>query len=100
MLRGIQTFKPSSQTFAEIDIYCVNPFAYFAEAYGADVDDLTHEFHRANRLLQRMEVEDRPTALVGFISHIERYGIAFAENQLELTSAVQGQLFIVCCCNN
>jgi len=60
--------NPSSQTFADIGI--VSPFA---EAYGADVDDLYNELHhQVKRLLQRMKVEDRPTTLLAFISDIER----------------------------
>jgi len=43
--------NPSSQTFADIGI--VSPFA---EAYGADVDNLNHELHQAKRLLQHMKV--------------------------------------------
>jgi len=70
--------NPSSQTFADINgIVC-----QFAEDYGADVDNLYHKLHhQAKRLLQRrpMKVEDRPTTLLGFISHIERYGDAFGD---------------------
>jgi len=64
--------NPSIQTFANIVV--VSPFA---EAYGADVDDLYHELHQAKRLLQRMKVE--PTTSLAFISHIELYRYAFAE---------------------
>jgi len=71
---GLQALNPSSQTFADIGIV-----SQFAEAYGAGVDDLYHELHQAKRLLQRMKVEDRTTTLFAFISHIERYGDAFAE---------------------
>ena len=74
LLRGIQALCPSSEIFGEFS--SVSPFA---EAYGADLDDLSHELHQAKRVLHRMKIEDRPTTLVGFISHIERYGDAFAE---------------------
>jgi len=66
--------NPSSQAFANIGI--VSPFA---EAYGADVNDLHHELNQAKRLLQFMKVKDRPTTLLTFISHIERYGDACAK---------------------
>lgn len=74
VLKGIQALSPSSQTFADI-----TSVSAFAQAYGADVEDLSHELHQAKRLLQRMTIEDRPNTLVEFISHIERYGDAFAE---------------------
>jgi len=74
VLTGIQALIPSSQTFA--DITSVSPFA---QAYGVDMEDLSHELHQAKRLLDRVPSDDRPTTLVEFISHIERYGDAFAE---------------------
>ena len=74
MLRGIQALNPSIQIFADI-----GSVSSFAEPYGADVDDLSRELHEANHLSQCMKVKDWPTALVGIIRHIERYGDAFAE---------------------
>jgi len=46
--------NPSSQAFAT----CIGIVSPFAEAYGADVDDLYHELNKAKLLLERMKVED------------------------------------------
>lgn len=74
VLRGIQSLSLSSEIFR-----IFSSLSSFAEANGADLDDLSHELHQAKRVLQRMVFEDRQTTLVAFISHIERYGVAFAE---------------------
>jgi len=51
----------------------------FAELYQADLSDLSHEFHQSGSLLERMTDTDRPTTLVGFISHTEQFKAAFPE---------------------
>ena len=51
----------------------------FAELCQVDLSDLSHELHQAKRLLERMTDGDRPTTLVGFVSHIEQFKAAFAE---------------------
>jgi len=73
-LRGIQALTPSSDNFG--DYASIQPFA---ELYQADLSDLSHELHQARRLLERMTDTDRPTTLVGFVSHIEQFRAAFPE---------------------
>jgi len=40
---------------------------------------VSHELHQAKHLLERMTDGDRPTTLVGFVSHIEQFKAAFPE---------------------
>jgi len=77
-------FKPWIPPVGHLHIGIISRFA---EAYGAGVDNLYHELHQAKRLLQCMKVEDRSTTLLASISHIERYGDAFAElHRLSVTA--------------
>jgi hypothetical protein len=71
---GIQALNPSSKNFA--DFGCIREFA---EVFKADVTDLMHELHQAQRLVQRMSDDSKPTTLVSFMSYLGRYKEAFPE---------------------
>jgi hypothetical protein len=65
VLRGIQAMSPFSDIFGEFNIVSTT----FAAAYGADLDELSHELHQTKHVLQKMKIEDRPTTMARFISH-------------------------------
>jgi hypothetical protein len=74
VMKGIDALNPSSNNFADF-----SSIKQFAEAYTADITDLTHELYQAKRLLERMPDECKPITLVSFVSHIGRYKEAFPE---------------------
>jgi hypothetical protein len=74
VMKGIDALNPSSNNFADF-----SGIKQFAEAYTADITDLTHELYQAKRLLERMPDEGKPITLVSFVSHIGRYKEAFPE---------------------
>ena len=80
--------SPFSDIFGEFNIVSTT----FAAAYGADLDDLSHELHQTKHLLQKMKIEDRPTTMARLISHTERYGDAIAELQCIYQSAQRHDL--------
>jgi hypothetical protein len=86
----IQALSPFSEIFGEFNVVST-----FSAAYGADLDDLihlSHELHQTKHLLQKMKIEDRPTAKARFISDTERYGDAIAELQCIYQSAQRHDL--------
>ena len=64
---------PSSDNFG--DFSSVQPFAKLHQA--DDLSDLSHELHQAKRLLKRMTDDNRPTALVDFLWHLEQFKAEF-----------------------
>ena len=67
---------PKSNCFLELNF--IKPLA---EAYGADLDDLTHEVHQAKRLIERKARDGaaKPILLIEFLRFLEPYKDAFYE---------------------
>ena len=74
MLIGIHALNPTSEKFA--DFTALKPFA---NAYGANETDLSHELHQAKRLVERLDSVEKPKSMLALISCLERYKEAFPE---------------------
>ena len=74
VLIGIHALNPTSEKFA--DFTALKPFA---NAYGADETDLSHELHQAKRLVERLDSVENPKSMLALISCLERHKEAFPE---------------------
>jgi len=69
VLIGIHVLNPTSEKFA--DCTALKPFA---DAYGANETDLSHELHQAKRLIvKRLDSVEKPKSMLALISCLERY---------------------------
>ena len=59
MLIGIHALNPTSEKF--VDFTALKPFA---NAYGANETDLSHELHQAKRLVERLDSVEKPKSIM------------------------------------
>jgi len=70
----VQLLNPTSEKFA--DFTALKPFA---NAYGANETDLSHELHQEKRLVKRLDSVQKPKSKLALILCLERYKEAFTK---------------------
>ncbi|MGH0159525.1 UNVERIFIED_CONTAM: hypothetical protein FKN15_038652, partial [Acipenser sinensis] len=63
IMKGVNALSPNSENFLEMHV--VKPLA---EAYSSDIEDLSHELHLAQRILERKVKSgmEKPSSLLQF----------------------------------